>query len=336
MGQVGPEDAASNFAKWAKFWGISAPAWLHNPSIDLWITAAGGILLAVGIAGLLLWLRRSRRDRAPHTEGTKQVTLAQEAEDIANRINMLGATYALWMPDAAGYQRHNDMANHHYMREYREEIATKAQLTLERAKQQGTLAPQDILFLHQPIAERRGVEELGRALLRIVAAAKPHEEIAGPKRSVIEAGSARSIKAVEQPGPTVRMYAQISVTTTGNETVRNCQAHLTHVSKLENGVWKQIFNDDLLCLWSMLNSPTADLFPGLERHLNVASAKLKLHTVELRPELQAVPHALLHELADHTIYRFHISITGDNVAMPCRIGVNVDATHPKNWKVKAS
>jgi hypothetical protein len=152
----------------------------------------------------------------------------------------------------------------------------------------------------------------------------------------IQAGSPRSFVGFEEPGHTQRFYAQISVATTTNEAVRNCQAHLTHVTKLENGTFKEIFKDDLLCLWSMLNSPTADLSPGVERHLNIASAKMKLHTLELRPELQATPNALMNKLTDHTVYRFHLSITGDGVAVPCRIGVSVDASSPQNWKVEAS
>jgi hypothetical protein len=154
----------------------------------------------------------------------------------------------------------------------------------------------------------------------------------------IQAGPVRSIVAFEEPGHIQRRYVQISVTAATNAAVRNCQAHLTHVSKLENGTFKEIFKEDLLCLWSMLDHPTADLLPGVERHLNIASARTGLHTVlAWKPELQATPNALANKLSDPTVYRFHISITGEDVALPCRIGVSVDTTSPENWaKAQAS
>ena len=60
--QVGPDDAVSNLSKWAaKFLGWEVPAWLRAPLADIWVTALGGALVAVGVIGLLI--RRKRQDR---------------------------------------------------------------------------------------------------------------------------------------------------------------------------------------------------------------------------------------------------------------------------------
>lgn len=99
------------------------------------------------------------------------VTLSEEAEAVAQRINLLGATYSLWMPDAgAGYRQHNDSANAHYLRAYREEIATDAQLVLQAAQNRGILRSPDTIYLHNTVAGREAVEEISRAMLRIVVA----------------------------------------------------------------------------------------------------------------------------------------------------------------------
>ena len=72
-------------------------------------------------------------------------------------------------------------------------------------------------------------------------------ELASRLTPKIKTGNARLHLAVEQPapgqppeygtwaGPSRRHYAQLSVTAATNEAVRNCQAHVTGISKLENG-----------------------------------------------------------------------------------------------------
>ncbi|MBL6618127.1 MAG: hypothetical protein ISP49_06605 [Reyranella sp.] len=67
MGQIGPDDAVSNYAKWAKKLGIEPPPeWLVNPRVDAWGIAAGAALLLSGLVAAILWYRGAPdRHRAP-------------------------------------------------------------------------------------------------------------------------------------------------------------------------------------------------------------------------------------------------------------------------------
>lgn len=66
--QVGPEDAVSNLAKWAKLAGIeSPPGWLSSQSADTWATIGGCGAIAVGLLAILAWVRA--RQRATNPEG---------------------------------------------------------------------------------------------------------------------------------------------------------------------------------------------------------------------------------------------------------------------------
>jgi hypothetical protein len=93
-----------------------------------------------------------------------------------------------------------------------------------------------------------------------------------------------------------------------------------------DGTWAEIFSDNLLCKWSMHDTSATDLQPGVPQYLNIVSARAGLHLVRLRPELGAIPNALAVKLEERGVFRFHLAITGDNVAKPCRIGVTVDAS----------
>lgn len=126
-----------------------------------------------------------------------------------------------------------------------------------------------------------------------------------------------------------RHYVQVLVSATASVAVVDCHAHLTRISKLTgDGRWEEIFRDNLLCLWSMLDKETVTLSPGVPQYLNIASARENQGNTRLRPELQALPNALAARIADPGVYKFELSITGRDVAVPCRLSIKVDTLIP--------
>lgn len=103
--------------------------------------------------------------------GPSRASLAEDAEAIARRINVLGGKFPLMMPDHPNYaavgKKSNEVADDYFMREYREDIATDAQKIIGRAKSRKLLDQNDTPYLMYNAVARRGVEEIGRVLLRI-------------------------------------------------------------------------------------------------------------------------------------------------------------------------
>ena len=64
--QVGPEDAVSNLAKWARLAGVDTPPlWLQSQSADIWATVGGCIAIAAGALAIFLWIRLRRKQVTP-------------------------------------------------------------------------------------------------------------------------------------------------------------------------------------------------------------------------------------------------------------------------------
>ena len=146
----------------------------------------------------------------------------------------------------------------------------------------------------------------------------------------LEAGAPRVWLGVETSAGTVtghRKYVQILVSAKTSKAVTGCKAYLTAVSrKRPDDTWEEIFRDNLLCKWSMYDAPVTDIMPGVPQYLNVASAKEALHLLRLRPELESIPNALAVKMEERGIFRFDLSITGADVAVPCHICVTVDGS----------
>ncbi|MBL6615427.1 MAG: hypothetical protein ISP45_15550 [Reyranella sp.] len=98
--QVGPEDAVSNLAKWAKLVGLDAPPkWLLSETVASWATVLGGSAFAAGICAIVfLWwrarvLRRPKCGKAPASSipSGGPATVGRAASDIqiefANECN---------------------------------------------------------------------------------------------------------------------------------------------------------------------------------------------------------------------------------------------------------
>ena len=87
MGQVGPEDAVSNFAKWAKLLGVeSLPSWLMVPTADAWVSAFGAALLVACLGVLALRWRRWRPPTAPQTIESSEHSPNDELPSATSRL----------------------------------------------------------------------------------------------------------------------------------------------------------------------------------------------------------------------------------------------------------
>lgn len=159
--------------------------WQNDVTVGYIIVASGWVCLAVAAYVLVPRKTREKPERIrptisvplpQGTDTTKEVrlvagpsraSLAEEAEAVARRINALGVKFPIMMPDQPDWQKSNKAADDYYMREYREEIATDVQKIIGRAHHRKLLDPTDTPYLMYNVVARRGVEEVGRILLRI-------------------------------------------------------------------------------------------------------------------------------------------------------------------------
>ncbi len=168
MGQVGPEDAASNFAKWAKLLGVGVPKWLHDPSAHLWISLVGGVLLAFGLAGVWLWVRRSR-----NADGAEPRGLVAVANEVGSRIFAIAADYQPQMPnplDPEGARRISDAnrgSEKIIVARYLAHEAANVQRIGAAAQSKGLLTDHEVWWLSQRPVGYQAVEEFGRLMFRI-------------------------------------------------------------------------------------------------------------------------------------------------------------------------
>ncbi|WP_422016388.1 hypothetical protein [Reyranella sp.] len=89
------------------------------------------------------------------------------------------------MPDRHGYREHNAIAEAHYMRAYREEMATDAQRIMQTAHNRGILSPADVIYLSNSVVARRGVEEIYRILIRISSTLAEPTSLTVPQQRVL-------------------------------------------------------------------------------------------------------------------------------------------------------
>jgi hypothetical protein len=130
--------------------------------------------------------------------GVGRGSLAAEAEEIAQRINVLGAKLPLMMPDDPRYPslgaKSNRMADDYFMREYRESMETEVQRVLGRANSRKLLDADDRIYLLHKAAERRAVEEIMRVMARI---AENERTAASEERLPIRDAAIAAYEAVE-------------------------------------------------------------------------------------------------------------------------------------------
>lgn len=145
-------------------WVISDPAALREWR---WAAVAGAAVVGALFGHFILaFVERKRTPVSRPPQG-----LDERAQSVAQRINVLGAKYPLMMPDHPEYQRvghgRNDAANEAYLREYRETIATDAASIMEDADKRKLLDDLDRTYKNHGVVGRQGVEEIGRAMIRV-------------------------------------------------------------------------------------------------------------------------------------------------------------------------
>ena len=156
----------------AAWLGITAPSFLQVISF---VTSWGPPpILAALTMWTYHWLHSRQARQVPQGGGSQHdggTPLDKQAEDIARRIDVLGSKYPLTMPDHPEYPRigvgRNEEANEAYMREYRETMATDVQRVFAEAIARGLMDDLDQIYSREAVVARRGVEEIGRILVRI-------------------------------------------------------------------------------------------------------------------------------------------------------------------------
>ena len=86
-GQVGPQEAVSNFSKWAKLIGIeNLPGWLASKSVDAWVFWIGFIGLLVWAAWLLL--------KNAHINPRRKIQMPEAATTAYEQLRAHGSLWA--------------------------------------------------------------------------------------------------------------------------------------------------------------------------------------------------------------------------------------------------